>query len=144
MVDAQEMRRLNLRRLVSEHEGMNNLARKLGLSKGAYISQLLSEPGTPHARSLSEKTARKWEKQLGLPPGWLDGKGPEVGSPAATVDTGLLSAVIETVTEHLNKAKITLSAPQLADLVSMQYTDAAPSGQVDPDRIRRIVGLMKR
>ena len=33
VVDKAEVRLKNLRKLVTEHEGMNNLARKLGMSK---------------------------------------------------------------------------------------------------------------
>ena len=58
MADINEVRRSNLRRLVEENEGMNNLARRLGLTKGAYISQLLTDPPV---RTISEKSARKWE-----------------------------------------------------------------------------------
>lgn len=142
MADIKETRRQQLRRLVNEHEGMNNLARKLGLAKGAYISQLLTNPPV---RDISEKTARKWEKQLRLPEGWLDRTAP--GAPAngaATFNAQLLGEVITEVHEALRLAKITLSSAQIADLVTMQYTDAAAAGRLDPERIRVVIGLLKR
>lgn len=66
-----EIRRANLRLLVDQHGGwrtggQEKLAVKLGVTPG-WISQL----GTKR-RSISEKTARKWEKTLGLAPFWMD------------------------------------------------------------------------
>lgn len=142
MADMKEIRRQQLRRLVNEHEGMNNLARKLGLAKGAYISQLLTSPPT---RDISEKTARKWEKMLRLPEGWLDGAAPGVAHVNGTaINSVLLAQVLLEVTEALKTAKVVISPAQAADLVAMQYADALPTGRVDPARIQRLVGLLKR
>lgn len=143
MADMKEVRRQQLRRLVNEHEGMNNLARKLGLAKGAYISQLLTNPPT---RDISEKTARKWERLLRLPEGWLDGAGSSVAAAngAAAVNSELLAQVFLAVTEELKTAKVALPPVQLSELVAMQYADALPGRRVDPARIRSIVGLLKR
>ena len=141
MADIKEVRRQQLRRLVNEHEGMNNLARKLGLAKGAYISQLLTNPPV---REISEKTARKWEKQLRLPEGWLDRATTAAPSPGVALNTELLAQVMSEVNEALRLARVTLSSAQLADLVTMQYADSAAAGRVDPERIQRLVGLLKR
>lgn len=147
MADIKEVRRQQLRRLVSEHEGMNNLARKLGFSKGAYISQLLTNP--PH-RDISEKTVRKWEKQLKLPDGWFDRAAtpsvtaPANGSASVTLNSELLASVVAEVNEALRLAKVNLAPMQFADLVTMQYADALPAGRVNPDRIHKLVGLLKR
>lgn len=140
MADIKEVRRQQLRRLVSEHEGMNSLARKLGLAKGAYISQLLTNPPT---RDISEKTARKWEKMLRLSDGWLDGVGaaPVNGS---ALNSELLAQVLAAVTDALKDAKVTLAPKQLAELVTMQYADALSAGRLDTSRIHLVVGLLKR
>lgn len=95
MATVQDVRRSNLRRLVSEYEGMTNLAHKLGLTKGAYISQLLTDPPV---RSVSEKTARKWEAQLKLPEGWLDGQPKAQGAPPP-VNVALLAQSMAAVDE---------------------------------------------
>lgn len=141
MADMKEVRRQQLRRLVNEHEGMNNLAKKLGLAKGAYISQLLTNPPT---RDISEKTARKWEKMLHLKEGWLDGAAAIAPSNGAALNSELLAQVITEVNEALKAAKVTMSTAQAAELVAMQYADALPGGRVDPARIQRLVGLLKR
>ena len=142
MADIKEIRRQQLRKLVSEHEGMNALARKLGLKKGAYISQLLTNPPL---RDISEKTARKWEKALRLPEGWLDRAPPAaVSNNGSTLNSELLAQVLAGVNEALRMAKITLSPNQLSDLVVMQYADALPTGRVNQERIQKLVGLLKR
>ena len=143
MADVNEIRKQQLRRLVSEHEGMSALARKLGLARGAYISQLLTNPPV---RVMSEKTARKWERALGLPDGWIDGRAPGSALPATvdSVNADLLSDVLLEVTESLKAAKITLPPRQLADFIVMQYQDALPSGRVDIARLHKTLSFMKR
>lgn len=144
MSDVKEVRRANLRRLVVEHEGMNSLARKLGLSKGAYISQLLSEPPI---RPLSEKTARKWEREFGLPEYWFDAKNqitpaaPQMAAPAANAK--LLVEVVTQVLEAL-KVRSELTPAEIADLIEMVYVDAVAAGRVDSDKLKKLVALIKR
>jgi hypothetical protein len=116
---------------------MNNLARKLGLTKGAYISQLLTDPPL---RSLSEKTARKWEKRLGLSDGWLDGR----QEASRAFDALLLEHVLAVVFDSLKAAKLELRPAQLSELVVMQYTDAVALGRLDEERVRKLVKLLKR
>ena len=67
MKDILSRRVQNLRVLVSRHGGTSSLAKKVKLSGPSYISQILSG-----VRPLTEKTARKFEVQLGLAMGWLD------------------------------------------------------------------------
>ena len=118
--DIQEVRRRNLRRLVTDHDGMNNLARKLGLTKGAYISQLLSEKPL---RGISEKVARKWERSLGLAYGWLDSEAStQVKTNLPMVDANMLERVILEVTQAAKEANVTLQPGRLAELVAMQYS----------------------
>jgi len=142
MSDIQEVRRRNLRRLVQDHEGMNNLARQLGLTKGAYISQLLSDKPL---RTISEKVARKWERTLGLAYGWLDGDpGTQARTNLKTLDAALLEGVILEVSQAAADIGVPLPPGRMAELVSMQYMDAVAMGRIDADRVRKIVGLLKR
>ena len=136
--DIQEVRRRNLRRLVTDHDGMNNLARKLGLTKGAYISQLLSEKPL---RAISEKVARKWERTLGLAYGCLDEKG-QTSLPE--IDTPMLERVLAEVLQALKEADVEVPPASFAELVTMQYSDACVLGQVDSERIRKLVRILKR
>lgn len=142
MADTQETRRLNLRRLVTEHEGMTKLAARLGLKAPAYISQLLADP--PY-REITEKTARKWEKVLGLPEGHMDGPPRAYGAARAEpLNAALLAQTIEVVTEALAAAKVMLTPAKLGELVAMQYGDALATGKVDAARVQTIVSLIKR
>lgn len=141
MADIKEVRRQQLRKLVNEHEGMNALARKLGLTKGAYVSQLLTDPPT---RDLSEKTARKWEKILRLPDGWFDRAAPSVAANGSALNSELLAEVLTSVSEEMRIAKVSLPPAQLADFVAMQYADALPTGRVDRARIQKLVWFLKR
>ena len=138
MVDKAEVRLSNLRKLVTEHEGMNNLARKLGMAKGAYISQLLMEDPP---RPFTEKTARKWERKLNLPTGFFDGD--RVGE-TTPLNAGLLTQALVAVNDALKNAKVTLQPAKVAELVTMQYNDALTTGRVDTQRLNGIVDLLKR
>ena len=140
--DIQAARRAALKKLVTDYEGMNALARQLGLAKGAYISQLLVDP--PH-RSLSEKTARKWEQTLNLPAGWMDRGGvtPGMAAAAAAVDALVLTKVIAAVNEAVADQKVSITPAKLADVIVMQYTDALALGTVNVERIRTLIGFLK-
>lgn len=148
MVDTAEVRRHNLRQLVLKYEGMNNLARALGLTKGAYISQILSSQlSDKNKRVLSEKTARKWERLLGLPVGWMDTPTDAFGAPLGpkgTINPALLTETIVTVLDALKAAKVTMGHDQIAELIVMQYTDASALGRNDKTRLEKIVSLIRR
>lgn len=146
MSDVKEVRRANLRRLVLEHEGMNTLARKLGMNKGAYISQLLSDPPI---RPITEKTARKWEKALSLPEFWFDAKNQI--APAAAPQQVVVAAtngklLNEVVTQVLTELKVRseLTPAEVADLIEMVYQDSVPAGRVDAEKLKKLVALIKR
>ncbi len=72
----EEMRREKLRELVNRHGSIARLADALGLTPG-YVSQILNK-----RRPITEKTARKFERALGLPEYWFDQNtiepGPEI------------------------------------------------------------------
>jgi hypothetical protein len=132
LADTKEIRRQQLRRLVNEHDGMNNLGRKLGFKKGAYISQLLT---SPPSRELSEKTARKWERALRLPVGWFDA--PPAVQP---INVNLLAQALADVLEAFEAAPMSPSPKQIAELVSRQYSVALRRGKADRVRIRKLLG----
>ena len=151
MADINQVRRQQLRKLVGEYEGMTALARKLGLKKGAYISQLLTDPPV---RTISEKTARGWEKILSLSPGWMDstpqasathtnGVAYANGTPRTGVDVSLLTNTLAAVGDALASSGLRLSPGKVAELVAMQYEDASRTGRVDHARIQLILGLIQ-
>lgn len=144
MTDIVDVRRQNIRLLVAEYEGMNALARKIGLTKGSYISQMLTDPPN---RNPGEKTMRKWEVALKLPSGWLDQPHDAYGTPIPKVEgfnAELFKGVLAAVLERLQAERVVLSAAQVAELVTMQYQDDARNGRVDLAKIDRLIGLLKR
>jgi hypothetical protein len=141
MADLNEIRKQNLRKLINDYEGMNKLASELGLSRGAYLSQLLMEKPI---RTISEKTARKWERKLELDEGWFDISHQPGISATPAIDANLLEKVILAMLEALENARVKLPAAQLAELLTMQCSDAFAIGHVDTDRIEKIARLLKR
>ena len=134
--DMQEIRRESLRRLVQEYGGMTALAKLLGHARGSFISQLLSDAPP---RPISEKSVRKWERMLTLPPGWMDGT---VKAPVS-VDTRMLRSVIEAATEALSSSSVRLDAARFAELIASCYGDALAVAAVDISRIASIVGTLR-
>lgn len=67
-LDIREIRHQNLTRLVAEAGGQKALAERCGLS-AAYICQMLSEKVNRH---VGHNAARRLEKGMGKPYGWMD------------------------------------------------------------------------
>lgn len=141
MTDINEVRRKNLRKLVNDYEGMNSLARRLGLTRGAFISQLLS---TPPVRTMGEKTARKWEKALGLAEGWMDLPAGEARNVPMTETQVLIETIVKRVLEETKQRRLNLSPEQISNLVGMSYRDAEMSGGFDTGRMTKILDLIPR
>lgn len=67
-----DIRRDNLRRLIDDNDGPSAVAIRLGYVNSSFMAQLA---GPNPIRNVTEKTARKYEEKLGLPPGWFDTEG---------------------------------------------------------------------
>jgi len=76
-MDMQAVRRANLRALIEQWGGLRALARKLGYLQAPFLSQMNSGN-----RAITEKTARRIESTLKLPPGWMDGQRAIAAGPA--------------------------------------------------------------
>jgi hypothetical protein len=140
-MDIGEIRRARLRRLISEYGGQLPLAKAIGQFGASYLTQLAG----PHpTRAVSEKFARKVERALGLPPGWMDREHdapPGVAEPAAPCVAPWrgVAEIVGAVLVRLDARRLRLSPEQIAALV-----DAAQA--VDPahlDRLIRLVELLK-
>lgn len=137
----------NLRHLIDEAGGSSNLAKKLGYSNASFLVQMA---GPNPMRSITEKTARKFEEQLGLSSGWLDmphgdqseSKQPVLHEPVASVDE--IVDLIKMVGKVLDEENVTLPAVKFADLVAFALVEPQASRKIaDMDQIRRVVLLMK-
>jgi hypothetical protein len=116
-----EIRREQLSLLSQEKGGHNELGRLLGLKKGAYISQIINN--NPKRTTLSEKTARTWEKKLKLIPGWFD-----TPSGAATINVDVLAATLSTIADTLKDlaSQLRSSPPASRPPTSLSAKDGEP------------------
>ncbi|MEY4402305.1 MAG: hypothetical protein RIR91_340 [Verrucomicrobiota bacterium] len=137
MADVTDTRVVNLSTLASQWGGASSLAKKLKLSGPSYICQLISG-----VRPITEKTARKFEHQLGLATGWMD-MDHNATTKAAILDDRLITKAIALVGEAVNENQITLRPEQFGEIVSLVYGEAQRSGRMDEQLVQRIVRLLK-
>lgn len=136
MVSVYDIRRTNLRKLMTQWGGPTSLAAKLGHSNGSYLAQLAG----PHpSREVSERTAREMESALSLPSGWFDQPHKE----AQPLDDSVLAVCIRATTEAVRDQKVKVGPEKFADIVSLAYDNARASGRLDEQFINRLVRLMK-
>lgn len=167
MATVADYRRENLRRLIDAHDGPSKLAQKLGYTNASFLSQMA---GPNPIRSVTEETAREYEKQLGLPPGSLDveveleheqrlleGRSPGRGSRAAPLPTGELEAqvkrldtqdmmaLVRMVGRVCAEENVNLSPMKYSDIVALVIEDCeVRGGQLRHEYIRTLVGLTKQ
>lgn len=143
-----DLRKINLRTLIARYGGPSALAKKLGYSNATFISQMI---GPKPIRPLSEKTCRKIETALDLPPLWMDEdhetKALEVREPAATYTvtrTGLDTELLRRVAQAIEDAGVPFAAAKFGDVVTMVYEDAiSKGGAIDPQYVVRVLRLAK-
>lgn len=138
-----DFRKINLRNLIAQWGGPTALAKKLGYGGPSYLTQMVSaRPNRP----LTEKTARKIERQLKLPEGSMDqdpsGSSPEPAAPVS-LDTELLSKVVTAIGTAATKLGVRLAPEKFADVVTLMYEDAVEKHHIDEQKIKRILGLAK-
>jgi len=137
MQSVYEIRRVNLRSLMTQWGGPTSLSRKLGHANGSYLAQLIG----PHpSREISEKVAREVEGKLGLAIGWLD----QEHAPGSTVlDNAALSDCVRAVAAELRDAGLRPDPDRYANLVSLVYDNMRLQGRVDETYIKRLVNLIR-
>ena len=152
-MDIAEIRRHNLRALMTEHSAIK-LARMLGYRQSSFLSQMA---GPQPTREITEKTACMYERELGMEPGTLDRPPVPSGSVAnsltPTASTHPLSSeemiamVLKTtsaVGRICESESVNLPTNKFAELLVMGLKDAiANDGNVQEDRIQQIMALLK-
>lgn len=140
MENAYDNRRANLRQLVEQWGGPKPLSVKLGYSNASFVVQMA---GPNPTREVTEKTARKIEQTLGLPPGWLDSP-PGANHGLASVDMSLIASVIRVVAQTAEDEGVHLSPIKLGDLVAVIYADAETHGNtIRPSFVQQVLKLIK-
>lgn len=141
MATVSDLRLANLRKLIEQWDGPTALATKLGYNNASFIVQMA---GPSPTRPVSEKTARKFEEQLGLPEGWMDVATHQDTNVSQKVDVSLVTECIRLVGQTCQDLDIKLSPNKFADLVTIVYTDALESGgQPRLDHMRRLLSLLR-
>lgn len=123
-----DVRRNNLRAL-REQRGAEALAKELQLKSTSYLSQLVHRH-----RAITERTARAWEKRLGLAPYWFD-KEHEEFSEKMPIDVDLFTRVAEMI-DAISVAK-PLSNRQRATIIATCIT----LKRSDPAYVNMLVSL---
>jgi hypothetical protein len=140
MADTFDNRRRNLRQLIEQWGGPKPLSDKLGYSNSSFMVQMA---GPNPTREVTEKTARRIEQTLDLPPGWLDAQ-PREQTGLAPVDMTLIATVIRVVAQSAEDDGIRLSPSKLGDLVAVVYQDAeSHNNTIRPEFINQVLRLVK-
>lgn len=132
-----DLRRENLRVLMTQWGGPTSLAKKLGHSNGSYIAQLA---GPNPSREISEKVAREIESKLQLPIGWLDSK---QNSKGTSVDDAALSECVRAVAAALRDGNLRPDPETYGTLVSLVYEHMKLTGRIDEPYILKLIGLTR-
>lgn len=129
-----EARRAWLLREIQIYDGPANLAKKLRLTSPSYLSQLAAR-----GRTISERTARRWEVLLGLPTGYID---KELADESLAIDriTGSLNnRIIEVMLGMLKEEGIDLGIRQWADIVEKMHEHANRHGIIDRWHLAKLI-----
>lgn len=133
-------RRENLRALLEQWGGPLPVARKLGYSNASFVVQMCSPNPT---REITEKTARKIEIALGLPPNWLD-EAPLAHAPAPVpIDSGLVAQIVTVVAQTADDLGIRVSPEKLGDVVALVYADAEAHSGLRPEFVHQVLRLAR-
>lgn len=136
--DVYELRRGNLRALIEQWGGPKPLSQKLDYNNASFLVQMAG----PHpTREITEKTARRIESKLDLPPGWMD----KTPGPTETghVDNELVYAAIRLTAAVAEDLGLRLTPTKLADVITLVYADAEAAGAVRELYVRQLLQLMK-
>lgn len=138
-MNLEERRRQRLRALIEQWEGSpTRLARDLHLSGPSYLSQLLG--GT---RPFSEKTARKFERTLGLDAGYFDGSGEATPTPV-NGELGLTAEITEALLDAARELRVEIPRAKIGGLVALIHRQAKETGTVDREYVKMLARLASR
>lgn len=136
-----EIRRENLRRVVRELGGHAAVAKRLKLAGSSWVSQLIQG-----IRPFTEKTARKFERGLGLKQGYLD----QVRSPdeldsvpgSVNRDVPGISEALAVIDSLLSTRKQTLTNERYGRVVEIVFSQGVKHGTIDAELAAKILDLI--
>lgn len=136
-----DVRRANLKRVVQELGGHAAVAKRLKLAGSSWVSQLIQG-----IRPFTEKTARKFEKGLGIPigsldvPRSLDGLARDAG--LVNRDMPDISAAVQCVNSLLSTRKQTLTTEKFGIVIEIVFSQAVKHGTIDAELAAKILDLI--
>jgi hypothetical protein len=133
-----DIRRENLRVLMTQWGGPTSLAKKLGHANGSYLAQLA---GPNPSRDISERVARDVESKLGLPPMWFDQ--PQADS-AKKLNDEALATCVRAVATVLRDKGLRPDPETYATLVQLAYDHQKLVGGIDEGFITKLTGLIRK
>jgi len=135
-MDAKTARTTNIRALVAQYGGPTKFTEKSGDWSQAQVSQWISEA---NPKGIGHALARKIERTLGLPGGWMDqwhGSATLENTPAPPpVDHALLVRSINAAQSAFARAGMMASLGNVAELSTCIYTRIA-QGRAEADAAR--------
>lgn len=144
MSELTDRRRETLKAIVEKRGGVSKVAKQLGYSNPSFMSQMI---GPNPTREITEKSARKFEDKLGLPPGTLDGEPPAQAEPTrapATETASLVASVIRMVGRTLQDEGVAAGPDKFADVVALAYLDSVDhGGEPRETHVRQLARLLK-
>lgn len=141
MEKLQEIRRRRLRAYCKKTSA-TEVSKRLGYAQGSFISQIA---GPKPTRDFTEKSARSFEKDLGLEEGYFDIDEVEgVSSLQAPEVVALFKEVILLVGHICASENISLHPSKFAEVIILAYEDTLEHGnRPRPHYISQIVTLLK-
>lgn len=134
----QDVRRAKMRRVVDELGGPTGVAKRLKLSGPSWLSQLISGH-----RPFTEKTARKFERTLGLSSGFLDTEAAQQSLPViVNREVPQISESLEVVKSLLTRRNQTLTNAKFGAVVQIVFTQAMTTGKADANLAEQILDLI--
>lgn len=147
-MDTNEIRKANIRRLAAR-TSLTDISKKLGYKQPSFLSQM---SGPNPGRQITEKTARNYERKLGLAVGSLDVLPAEIQQsellalqPVVTASSGkIVEDVISLIDATIAQEGVQLNPLKYANLVQFALADTLEhGGQVRGSHIQQMVKLLK-
>lgn len=134
-------RRGNLKRVVDELGGPTAVAKRLKLSGPSWLAQIMSGH-----RPFTEKTARKFEKMLGLKVNSLDLPDHYTAESVKPVivnrDVPQVIDTINVIQSLLATRNQTLTQVKFGQVVDAVFSHVLKTGKVDPNLVEKILDLL--
>lgn len=140
-----QLRRENLRRVIDQRGGATKVSQQLGYRSASFLSQLV---GPKPTREVTEKSARRFESDLGLEQGSLDrpADAPQAApaTQGAPFNVSMVAETLRMLGAVLAAENANLPPQKFADVAALAVEDAGShGGQPREGHIKALVRLVK-